>query len=586
MYQALYRKYRPSTFDEVTGQETIVRTLKHAISDNKLSHAYLFTGPRGTGKTSIAKILAKTINCVDLNDLTPCNQCVSCTQINSKQSTDIIEIDAASNNGVDEIRELRSKVSLVPATSKYKVYIIDEVHMLTVGAFNALLKTLEEPPAHIIFVLATTEPHKIPATILSRCQRFDFKKIPIDQIVNRLQYICETEKIEIEHEALVEIARISDGGMRDSISLLDQAISYSDGSITVQNIHDINGTVSQSQLKHFFDCVADQDLIGLLNMIDEYDNKGKNLVKLVDEMILFLRNSLIYATAPNYFDENDDVSCYADFSSNVSKEQMFFYIKQYNQTYSEMKKSGNPKLLFELLFIQLTKGNNTVVSNSESQIVSNYEENKSQKSDNIVKNIVENNNSVEKKEVNHFSGENNPEKIEKDEINEKNVADHSKMLDEIRKLRLLRINNTLSNFDKKSLLNMRNCLDDLRGYILDPEYSSVASLIMDSVLKAASDEYLVFVLPDENISNLFNEQLLLIEKMFEETYNREYKIISTFDEEWNVFKDDFNHKKRVFSYQVETELLSDFYDRLNSGQNEEQSKNVVEELFGNIVEYN
>ena len=191
MYQALYRKYRPLTFDEVVGQEVIIRTLKNAVLNKKISHAYLFTGPRGTGKTTIAKILAKTINCLNLNDITPCNNCVSCTQINQKQSTDIVEIDAASNNGVDEIREIRNKVNLVPSISKYKVYIIDEVHMLTTGAFNALLKTLEEPPSHIIFILATTEPHKIPATILSRCQRFDFKRISSNKLVERLEFISK-----------------------------------------------------------------------------------------------------------------------------------------------------------------------------------------------------------------------------------------------------------------------------------------------------------------------------------------------------------------------------------------------------------
>ena len=185
MYQALYRKYRPNNFFDVTGQEIIIKTLQNAVENNKISHAYLFTGPRGTGKTSIAKILAKTINCEHLNDLTPCDKCVNCTQINLKTSTDIIEIDAASNNGVDEIREIRNKVNLVPATGKYKVYIIDEVHMLTTGAFNALLKTLEEPPSHAIFILATTEPHKIPATIMSRCQRFDYKRFPNEKILLR-----------------------------------------------------------------------------------------------------------------------------------------------------------------------------------------------------------------------------------------------------------------------------------------------------------------------------------------------------------------------------------------------------------------
>ena len=253
MYQALYRKYRPSTFEDVIGQDVIVKTLKNEISNNHISHAYLFTGPRGTGKTSIAKILAKTVNCEHLNGFQPCEVCVSCTQINNRQTTDIFEIDAASNNGVDEIRELKSKVNLVPSTSKYKVYIIDEVHMLTTGAFNALLKTLEEPPSHIIFILATTDPHKIPSTILSRCQRFDFKKISDKKIVERLKYIVKKEKINIEEDALYEIARLSDGGMRDSISMLDQVLAFSESTITVKEVHEVNGTLSQYEMQNFME---------------------------------------------------------------------------------------------------------------------------------------------------------------------------------------------------------------------------------------------------------------------------------------------------------------------------------------------
>ena len=293
MYQALYRKYRPKTFDEVVGQDVIIKTLKNAVSNNRLTHAYLFSGPRGTGKTSIAKILAKTINCVNLKDYTPCDECVSCTQINNKQTNDIIEIDAASNNGVDEIRELKSKVNLVPSNSKYKIYIIDEVHMLTVGAFNALLKTLEEPPAHIIFIFATTEPHKIPLTILSRCQRFDFKKISESKILERLAEIVEKENIKIEKEALIEIARLADGGMRDAISILDQVTAYSNDKITTSDVHEVNGTLPQRELFQLIDAVIDKNIEESFKIIDKYNNDGKNLIKLMEEIIHFVRNILI-----------------------------------------------------------------------------------------------------------------------------------------------------------------------------------------------------------------------------------------------------------------------------------------------------
>ena len=245
-YLALYRKYRPIDFDSVYGQEEVVTVIHNAIVNNKISHAYLFSGPRGTGKTTIAKIIARLVNCEHLIDSKPCGKCYNCVNFNN--SNDVVEIDAASNNGVDEIRELRDKINLVPSNSKYKVYIIDEVHMLTNQAFNALLKTLEEPPSHVIFILATTEPSKIPLTIASRCQKFRFSKISDDKIVDRLREIAKMENIEVTDDALYEIARISDGGMRDSINLLDQLVSYCNSKITVEDVYAVNGSVSYNDL--------------------------------------------------------------------------------------------------------------------------------------------------------------------------------------------------------------------------------------------------------------------------------------------------------------------------------------------------
>ena len=359
MYQTLYRKYRPLNLDEVVGQQVIVKTLKNAILNNQLSHAYLFTGPRGTGKTSIAKILARTINCTNLNDTTPCNKCVNCTQ-NLNQPVDIIEIDAASNNGVDEIRELKSKVNLVPTINKYKVYIIDEVHMLTTGSFNALLKTLEEPPAHIIFILATTEPHKIPMTILSRCQRFDFKRISNQDLVKRLKYVVDQEKIKIEENCLEEIARLSNGGMRDALSILDQVNAYADDQIKIEQIHEINGTLTPVEIKNFILNIKNKKLEEILELIEQYDNKGKDFVKLAEEILVYLKNLIFKFNVPKYFESlNIDFNDYD--IEKIDIDELINYVQNFNDIINELKKSSNPKLIFELSIIKIISKN----SNSE-----------------------------------------------------------------------------------------------------------------------------------------------------------------------------------------------------------------------------
>ena len=352
MYQALYRKYRPKNFDDVVGQEVIIKTLTNAINNNMVSHAYLFTGPRGTGKTSIAKIYAKILNCEHLENLSPCEECVSCTQINNNQNIDVIEIDAASNNGVDEIREIRNKVGLVPSNSKYKIYIIDEVHMLTTQAFNALLKTLEEPPSHIVFIFATTEPHKIPRTILSRCQKFDFKKISNKNIVTRLRYIADIESIDITDEALNEIALLADGGLRDSISMLDQAVSYASDTITLQDVHDINGTVDKTEIRSFIDCIIDKNMIGLLEKIENYENQGRNLVKIVQELIDELKNIILYSNVPEYFEEKEEY--YETIKQKINNSQIYSYIHSLSELIGNMKNSSNNKILLEIEMIKMT----------------------------------------------------------------------------------------------------------------------------------------------------------------------------------------------------------------------------------------
>ena len=271
MYHALYRKYRPSSFDSVVGQNTIIKTLLNSVKNNSLTHAYMFFGPRGTGKTTVSKIFARAVNCLEPIDGNSCGKCKNCLYSYEKECVDIIEIDAASNNGVDEIRELRTKVSLVPAELKYKVYIIDEVHMLSIGAFNAFLKTLEEPPEHAIFILATTDPQKVPETIISRCQCFSFKRISDEMIVERLKFVCNEENIDIDEEVLTEIAIASDGGMRDSLGMLDKLSSYSESKITLEDFAELNGMITNKDLYDFCSDLFCGNLSQILTKINKFN---------------------------------------------------------------------------------------------------------------------------------------------------------------------------------------------------------------------------------------------------------------------------------------------------------------------------
>lgn len=355
-YKALYRIYRPRDFNEVAGQTHITTTLKNALANDKVAHAYLFSGPRGTGKTSIAKIFAKAVNCVHAPINNPCNECENCKGIQDGVISDIIEIDAASNNGVDEIREIRDKIKYLPGYVKYKVYIVDEVHMLSTGAFNALLKTLEEPPAHVIFILCTTEPQKIPLTIHSRCQRFDFKSITTKDIIGKLREIVELEKIEIEDSALNQIAIHAEGGLRDAISLLDQVRAYSPDYIKEEDVNQISGAVSSGMQIELANALIQGNSTKAIEMLNDLITEGKEVRKITTNLVEFFRDILMIKNLRK-LDDNNLLYTNENFiqiSKSISNKKTFYILDILNKILVDIKWSNSPKIYLELGFIKIT----------------------------------------------------------------------------------------------------------------------------------------------------------------------------------------------------------------------------------------
>ncbi len=544
-YLALYRKYRPNSFDDVLGQNKVVAVIKNAIINNKVSHAYLFSGPRGTGKTTVAKILARLVNCERLSsDGKPCEKCFNC--INYLNSNDIVEIDAASNNGVDEIRELIDKVNLVPSNAKYKIYIIDEVHMLTNQAFNALLKTLEEPPSHVIFVLATTDPQKVPLTISSRCQKFQFSKIDDMCIVERLQKIVALEKINIDEEALFEIARLSDGGMRDAINMLDQLATYESGQITLDEVHMVAGSVSYDNIFNLMEAIKLNNKIAIINFIEEFDKSGKELNKFIQELIVFLKDVILFKSTKKL--EKGEVK-----KKNImlidelyNEHDLYNFIEVLNETSNKIKFSSHGSIIFMTTVLKFSDNNfketNKIISREIISLVETDDENLNEKN-------------ISQKIINKYS-------IGRDEIG-------------------VRINNSFATASKEFLKNIKNDWYKIDDYISDDEFSVVSGLLKDSLPVVGSAQYLTIVNKFDSIVERINENITLTERLLKKVFNYDMIIVAINDITWEEEKNKYitNIKKNIK------------YNIIELPEKEEQKKiktsidHLAEMLGEDIIEY-
>lgn len=533
-YKVLYRKYRPDNFSSIIGQDYMMSILKNSIKKEKISHAYIFSGPRGTGKTSTAKVFAKAINCINPTEDGPCNACDSC--IHFKENADIIEIDAASNNGVDEIREIINNIKLAPSYSKYKVYIIDEVHMLSTSAFNALLLTLEEPPKHVVFILATTNIEAVPITILSRCQRFDFHKISINDIIKRLNYVVEEEKIDIDPEALEEIAYISDGGLRDALSILDQ-LSSNNTKISINEVIANFGSISKKQINDLFECILNNDVTKFVKMIQKLKSTAvdyklliKKLLERIEEEAIRIKSDYNYQGIP-YQSVNNMALDLASISNYVNI-------------------NIDPYLLIEISLLKYFKtSSNTKVENDSSE----------------AQNTLSRNESNQKVAEENISQEMNISKT------------NAEIQKKVAKLKTIRVNNCFINAKKEYLQSLKAAWPNFITELTD---KTLMNLLVDSNIVAASDQIAIITNELEGTVSLINEKLMDLEKEYNKKYNNNYKFIAINEESWNKEKQIYiqNLKNKI-----EYKYMEEPSDEVAIPPKTED-KNDIEEMALNIFD--